>query len=113
MLYPELEVHRANFDGRLIILPCKIGDTVYFIGDRCTFCDDSHDHCKAYCKEDKAPRICSTKIVQFRITGDQFDSMTDTNCLFSSMEHDFYLRDIGETVFLTEMEAETALKRSA
>lgn len=32
-----LELERAEAEGRLIVLPCKVGDTVYQIIDDCTF----------------------------------------------------------------------------
>lgn len=30
---------QAEQDGRLVVLPCKVGDTVYVIGESCDFCE--------------------------------------------------------------------------
>lgn len=30
---------QAEQDGRMVVLPCKVGDTVYVIGESCDFCE--------------------------------------------------------------------------
>ena len=32
------------------ILPCKMGDTLYFIGTECDVCENYYDHCRCYCE---------------------------------------------------------------
>lgn len=90
-------------------LPCKIGDEIFFIGDCCTFCDDYYDHCKYHCKKDRGKKICNTIIKQFRLQGNRWDSMTNTDAIASSDEKSFYFKDIGEKVFLNYEDAEKAL----
>lgn len=34
-----LELACADKAGRLVVLPCKVGDTVYVIGESCDFCE--------------------------------------------------------------------------
>lgn len=34
-----LELACADKNGRLVVLPCKVGDTVYVIGESCDFCE--------------------------------------------------------------------------
>lgn len=95
-----------------VVLPCKVGDTVWFIGTECDKwdCWDYGDHCHIGCKKWKTPKIRETTIRQFRLFGDHFDSMTDTTALADSSSNHFHLRDIGKTVFLTREEAEKALE---
>jgi hypothetical protein len=89
----------------------NIGDTVYYIGVRCDICTDWYDHCHYYCKEEhKTKLILSTTIKQFRILGNQFDSITDTDTLCSSTEKHFYLRDYNKTWFTDKNLAEKALR---
>lgn len=102
--------------GCLYELPCKIGDTVWFIDTECESfdCMEYGDHCHIYCDKHKKPAIKSTVIKQFRIKGNKFDSMTDTDAVCSSYEHTFYFTDIGKKVFVgenAEKEAKEALER--
>ena len=86
-LYAELaelqELDQAKADGRLIELPCKIGDTVYVI----------------YGKN----KILETK-VDLRFWND------DDGWILRTKEGRFYEKCIGKTVFLTREEAEKALE---
>ena len=74
------EIVRAEFDGRLVILPCKVGDTVYRIVRH-------RVNVSGYRMEWEWETI--VEAVPFRI------GMVDA---------------IGKTVFLTRAEAEAALK---
>lgn len=95
----------------VIVPPCKVGDKVYYLATECDNCAEQEDYCYRGCKKPKGyTKVNKTVIEQFRIRGDQFDSMTDTKALASTYSHDFYFRDIGKTVFLTREEAERALK---
>ena len=76
------ELIKAKADGRLIELPCKIGDTVYVI----------------YGKS----KILETK-VDLRFWND------DDGWILRTKEGCFYEKYIGKTVFLSREEAEKAL----
>lgn len=72
--------------SKIIELPCKVGDTVYFIKSAFT-----------YLKEPKA------EIVKTIITA-EYDT------IYKTQNRAFNIAVIGETVFLTREEAEQALK---
>ena len=90
--YEDLEEH-----GRLIKLPCKVGDRVYQINENflepCTveviFLADY---------KDKDGNFCNMAEIHY----DRDD------CPYVSTE--MYFTDIGKTIFLTESEAESKLK---
>lgn len=90
--YEDLEEH-----GRLIKLPCKVGDRVYQINENflepCTveviFLADY---------KDKDGNFCNMAEIHY----DRDD------CPYVSTE--MYFTDIGKTIFLTESEAEAKLK---
>ena len=74
---------QAEQDGRLVLLPCKVGDTVYFaawFGTR--------------------PHVVKRVIEPYFYTDDAEDNRSGA---------DFSLRDFGRTVFLTREEAEAEL----
>lgn len=72
--------------SRIVELPCKVGDTVYFIKSAFT-----------YLKEPKA------EIVKTIITA-EYDT------IYKTQNRAFNIAVIGETVFLTKEEAEQALR---
>lgn len=74
--------------SKIIELPCKVGDTVYFIKSAFT-----------YLKEPKA------EIVKTIITA-EYDT------IYKTQNRAFNIAVIGETVFLTREEAEQALRES-
>lgn len=80
------ELAEADKDGRVIVLPCKVGDTVYFSD---WFGVDPH-------------------IVR-KVTDPYFYAFDERNPI-STVE--FYLKDFDKTVFLTREEAEQALKEA-
>ena len=90
------ELAEADKDGRLVVLPCKVGDTVWVTGrdnvpremrlenpDIRTVCTDEDNLCMATCNR-KPDGFCA-----YRLRNDG--------------------TDIGKTVFLTREEAEKAL----
>ena len=86
------ELLKAEKDGRLVVLPCKVGDTVWIKGD-------------------KFP----AEIEEIRITDDgvyfayvEYDKGYEETEVWDNCE--FTLSDIGKTVFLTREEAERALE---
>lgn len=76
----------AEEQGRLVILPCKIGDMVYYF--------DPYD------------RIVSGKITMIQQKADKTWKFRVT----TAFSHDVTIDAIGKTVFLTREEAEAALK---
>ena len=91
------ELAEADKDGRLAVLPCKVGDTLWVIGrdnvprkmeleapDIRTVCTDEDNLCMSTCNR-KPDGFCA-----YRLRNDG--------------------ADIGKTVFLTREEAERALE---
>ena len=91
------ELAEADKDGRLVVLPCKVGDTLWVTGsdnvpremeleapDIRTVCTDEDNLCMSTCNR-KPDGFCA-----YRLRNDG--------------------ADIGKTVFLTREEAEAALK---
>ena len=91
------ELAEADKDGRVVVLPCKVGDTVWVTGrdnvpremrlekpDIRTVCTDEDNLCMATCNR-KPDGFCA-----YRLRNDG--------------------ADIGKTVFLTREEAERALE---
>jgi len=76
----------AESEGRLIVLPCKVGDTVY----------------KPYLRP-----LSVVPMVVLRIVQDGID-----NQIIVDGGRSFCFSDIGKTVFLTSEEAELELERS-
>ena len=78
------ELEDAEEDGRLVVLPCKVGDTVYlpnkYVGIIITF-----------------------NIVEFCMFKDEYAIIDDS-------DNEYKIEDFGKTVFLTREEAEKALK---
>ena len=84
--YENLEEH-----GRLVILPCKVGDTVYAIG---------FNNNKPIIYESVVLRILITeKEIVFNVKVDEFE-------INSQLKQSMF----GKTVFLTQAEAEQKLK---
>ena len=78
------ELLRAEKDGRLVILPCKVGDTIYRCGD-------------------PIKKIYEWQIAYVEVYEDETVFVDDS-------DNTFVEADIGKTVFLTREEAEKALK---
>ena len=80
-----LELKKAEQDGRLVVLPCKVGDGLW------TFC--SHPVEQVY---------------SFTVT--DISTLNGRTMLNTSRCGVIDARDVGKTVFLTREEAEAALK---
>lgn len=89
--YEELEEQ-----GRLIVHPCKLGDTVYVI-DWYMDCDiNEFDVCDDYRKNDEiACGYCRHNVIKRFVSKRKYENQK--------------IEDFGKTVFLTREEAEAAL----
>lgn len=76
---------QAEKDGRLIVLPCKVGDTVYVIGESCDFCETYLDE----------PERCMRCEKGHYVEERGFEL--------------WMLSELNESIFLTREEAEAAL----
>jgi hypothetical protein len=86
------ELLQAEQEGRLIVLPCKVGDTVY-----APFCG-------------KVYRKTIDKIIINRFTTPQI--WIETKLPFATSRLERWDMAIGKTVFLTREEAEAALSKA-
>lgn len=97
--YPEYIEAVADklIDNDVIVPPCKVGKTLYFLYNR-PYAD----------KPDLTPRIYKTTDWYFEV--DKTGIVINTSDIHSfNKQYDYYL---GKTVFLTQEEAEKALERS-
>ena len=89
------ELAEAGKDGRLVVLPCKVGDTVYMI-------ERIFDIDNGVCDE-----ICARKVIGYG--GNNLNALwligSGGICNVS-----IFLSEFGKTVFLTREEAEKALR---
>lgn len=87
---------KAKDEGRLLVLPCKVGDTVYVI-DWYLDCEiDGFGECDDYEKEgDRACGYCGHNYVRKIVIEKKYEPQM--------------IADIGKTIFLTREEAEAAL----
>jgi hypothetical protein len=105
--------------GRLVILPCKVGETYYSIEVNTKSCEECDFFQKGYYCDD----FCENKIV----TDEDDDTLINpqysdkvfckkhfyeiNKCFFDNVDEIFNLREcFGKTVFLTKPEAEAKLK---
>lgn len=96
MDFPRLcELAEADRDGRVVILPCKVGDTVYVLHDKKIL------HQKVW-----RVIVCHANDDIFAELS--FNTGATEQCKYSG-GFKFYFDDIGKTVFLTRAEAEAAL----
>lgn len=117
------EICRAEQEGRLVILPCKLGDAVWVITS-CkfvrTWCDDDYFtgtgaiECpfEASCGfedcNESNVRIFETWLNDFWY-GEENDSHPEVFC--EGLGKGFMLSDFGKTIFLTRETAEEALQK--
>lgn len=91
------ELVEADKEGRCVVLPCKVGDRVWFTKFMWN-----------YAKQPIPAIVCGIKT--FSSSGTfTFMALTDTN----NVSRSFINQDIGKTVFLTREEAEAALAKIA
>ena len=83
------ELLKADKDGRLVVLPCKVGDTVFARLDN------------------KSKYVCECKVKQIVVGNIGFVTFAPIGA--PEREYDVALRGFGKTVFLTREEAERAL----
>lgn len=83
------ELLKAQNEGRLVELPCKVGDTVYWYEPHCCICEDYIDN----------PEMCGER--------PQCGTRTITSIVFDYEMIPY----VGETVFLTPEEAAEALAK--
>lgn len=95
------ELVQAEKDGRLVVLPCKVGDWVYCLWDVPT--DYKY---VIYCAEVKEIR---TSMRNCRLTTTYFMEPI----AYRGHRKEYRDDDIGKTVFLTREEAEAALEKEA
>ena len=79
------ELAQAEQDGRLVVLPCKVGDMVYVIGESCDFCETYLDE----------PERCMRCEKGHYVEERGFEL--------------WMLSELNESIFLTREEAEAAL----
>lgn len=84
-----VELAEADKDGRLVVLPCKVGDTVFARLDN------------------KSKYVCECKVKQIVVGNIGFVTFAPIGA--PEREYDVSLRGFGKTVFLTREEAEKAL----
>ena len=97
------ELAKAKAEGRLIVLPCKVGDAVWKI--KAVFSYFSKP------MEDRVERIIISSneiLVEDRVERIIISSNEILVCCTSGTK--FSVNSIGKTVFLTEMEAKEVLK---
>ena len=86
------ELAEADKEGRAVILPCKVGSTVYT-----EFCD----------------KVVEKRIGQFHVNGYTEPRLwADIDCDWTSTQCVRWDLAVGKTVFLTREEAEAALKEA-
>lgn len=90
----------AEAEGRLVVLPCKVGNTVWYIRKWCNC--DSGKPC-AECK-DKIMEVKSAFVFSLITYGDGEIWLHD-------LDVDLRASNIGKTVFFTREEAEAALAK--
>ncbi len=84
-----VELMKADKDGRVLILPCKVGDTVFAFLDK------------------KSKYACECKVKQICLGDIGFVTFAPIGT--PDLEYGVSLRGFGKTVFLTREEAEKAL----
>ena len=96
-LRDELKRYKqAEQEGRLVVLPCKIGDEVWFLEKQL----------------DIANGTCSTVISEYIVTeirGNKYNPLWYMASSERCTHRDFHPTELGKTVFLTKEAAEKAL----
>ena len=90
-----VELMKADKDGRVLVLPCKVGDTVYMI-------ERFFDIDNGVCDE-----ICARKVIGHG--GNNLNKLwlIGSNNIYNIS---IFVSEFGKTVFLTRAEAEKALR---
>ena len=85
------ELAEADKDGRVVVLPCKVGDTVFARLDN------------------KSKYVCECKVTQIVVGNIGFVTFAPIGA--PEREYDVSLRGFGKTVFFSREEAEKALQK--
>ena len=93
------ELAEADKDGRVVVLPCKVGDVIYKLFREYTECTSYQVRKDNYCCEGCMVPCDSREVTVIRAI--------QPNSLPEVVR---YIKDIGRTVFLTREEAEKALQ---
>jgi hypothetical protein len=99
LLHHIRELAEADKDGRLVVLPCKVGDVMYKLFREYTECTSYQVRKDNYCCEGCMVPCDSREVKVIRAI--------QPNSLPEVVR---YIEDIGKTVFFTRAEAERALK---
>ena len=111
------ELVQADAEGRAVVLPCKVGDTVYTIAYDCAkglqynpFNEYGASNAEICLKCDEYP--CNLhKAVRERTIYEFQISDVGINYVWSIQRYGFPASDFGKTVFLTREAAETVLTK--
>lgn len=87
-----LEMVKADAEGRLVVLPCKVGDTIYYTKEGRTIVEPLKVRTFFVVEPARRGEILHLRMIRT----DKFDVSMDA---------------IGKTVFLTREEAEAALEK--
>ena len=98
------ELAKAEADGRLVGLPCKVGDTVFTIE---LDCKDNPDHSQMCFCWDKSCKECDKSYLR---VWENRNKTADIRSIVAEMGLCGESGGFGKTVFLTRAEAEAALK---
>ncbi len=94
-----VELMKADKEGRVVVLPCKVGDVIYKLFREYTECTSYQVRKDNYCCEGCMVPCDSREVTVIRAI--------QPNSLPEVVR---YIEDIGKTVFLTREEAEKALE---
>jgi hypothetical protein len=98
------EICEAERDGRLVVLPCKVGDTVFTIE---LDCKDNPDHSQMCFCWNKSCKECDKSYLR---VWENRNKTADIRSIVAEMGLCGESGGFGKTVFLTREEAEAALK---
>ena len=115
-LITDIEKHCKHFKdkSRVIVPPCKVGDTVYIITTKhpCYACNFCTDFCHKDCLIDdrdkrvaKRARVCSIELGAIN----KICAEVEKTKIATAYKYTCWFEDFGKTVFLTREEAEKAL----
>ena len=100
-------------NGFTLNLPCKIGDTLYFIGKKCATCEEDDCYGCPYNRNgDKREEkfVHEMVVEQFRIRNNNI-YIVNTDAIFASDEISLNSKDFGKTIFFTKEKAEERLAK--
>ncbi len=98
------ELAAADREGRVVVLPCKVGDTVYTVD---LDCEDNPEHTKMCFCWNKACKSCEKAYLR---VWENHTETVDIRSIVAEMGLCGEDGGFGKTVFLTRSEAEAALE---